>query len=162
MITVMAKNKKDKKNNKKNSIKELKLEKNNFKPLWGLIIIVLLVSTVLNFNKDNIKYETSQVAINELQQNYTSGKYSEIIEEGQKVYGILKDNPNSYKILREETIIPKNVSLADLGFLNGTVEETKITTPDNSTAEMIGAILPDLLMIFLILGIGLLFLSRMG
>ena len=71
------------KKNKKNKMKwitEMKPKKKSFIPIVVIILIALLIATVLPWIKDAQQFsDTKDVWLNQLEQNFTENKYSEIV-----------------------------------------------------------------------------------
>ena len=156
---------KENKNDKKQTPKNFWVKKQpNLKPFAILIIVVLVLSIILQTLNGAKKYSDSDIALNELEQKFLSGTYSEIIIDWNKAIATLSwktvvEN-GVERISRDIVILPKNDSINDLGLKNPQVL-TKVSVKDKTSEEFWNEMLPTILTFILFLVIWLLLLGKM-
>lgn len=154
------------KKNKKPDLKNLWVKKvNNFKPFAVLILIVLVLSIILQTVNQNQKYSDENIALNQLERNFTKWVYKEILIDWNKAIATYSwttvVEKGIEKIKRDIVILPKNDSINDLWLKNLEVE-TKVSVKDKTSEEFWSSMLPTILIFVLFLIIWLIFLSKMG
>ncbi|MDD3793593.1 MAG: ATP-dependent zinc metalloprotease FtsH [Candidatus Gracilibacteria bacterium] len=157
---------KENKNDKKQTPKNFGIKKQpNFKPFGILILVVLILSVILQTLNSAQKYIDTEIALNQLEQNFSSGSYSEVLIDGNKAYATLSGattiENGIEKIKRDIVILPKNDSINDLGLKNPEIG-TKILVKDKTSEEFWNEMLPTILTFILFLVIGLILLGKMG
>lgn len=157
---------KEKKNNKKPNLKDLGLKKKNwFKPFAILILIVLILSVVLQTLNSSQKFVDENIALNQLEQKFSNWEYKEILIDWNKAIATLSGQTVIKnwieKTKRDIVILPQNDSINDLWLKNPEIK-TNISIKDKSGEEFWAEIIPTLIMIWLVLVIGMIFLSKMG
>lgn len=154
------------KKNKKPDLKNLWVKKvNNFKPFAILIVIVLVLSIILQTINQNQKYSDENIALNELERNFTKWLYKEVLIDWNKAiatYSWVTVVENwTQRIKRDIVVLPKNDSINDLWLKNPEIE-TKILVKDKTSEEFWSWMLPTIFIFVLFLIIWLIFLSKMG
>ena len=156
-------NNKTNNSNKKN--KDKKPKKSNFTSILTVIIIAVILSSLLSYFKDtNIYLDKQWVSLNQLEQNFKSKKYSEILIDWNKAIatytGAKVIDHWVEKIKRDIVILPYTDSLKDLGLRNPEIK-TDIKVKDNSDAKMWADIIPTILMFVLFGIIAMIILGKM-
>ena len=160
---------KNKENNKTNNSnkknKDKKPKKSNFTSILTVIIIAVILSSLLSYFKDtNIYLDKQWVSLNQLEQNFKSKKYSEILIDWNKAIatytGAKVIDHWVEKIKRDIVILPYTDSLKDLGLRNPEIK-TDIKVKDNSDAKMWADIIPTILMFVLFGIIAMIILGKM-
>lgn len=154
------------KKNKKPDLKNLWVKKvNNFKPFAILIVIVLVLSIILQTINQNQKYSDENIALNELERNFTKWLYKEVLIDWNKAIATYSWSTvverGIEKTKRDIVILPKNDSINDLGLKNPDIE-TQVLVKDKTSEEFWSSMLPTILIFVLFLIIWLIFLSKMG
>ncbi|MDD3144620.1 MAG: ATP-dependent zinc metalloprotease FtsH [Candidatus Gracilibacteria bacterium] len=157
---------KENKNEKKQIPKNFGIKKQpNFKPFAILILVVLILSLILQTLNTTQKYSDTNIALNELEQNFLSGSYSEIVIDGNKAIATLSGKTvieNGFeRVSRDIVILPKNDSINDLGLKNPEIL-TKVSVKDKTSEEFWNEMLPTILTFVLFLVIGIILLGKMG
>lgn len=154
-----------------NKEKEPKKDKNlwikktdNYKPFIWLIIFVLIVSFILQTMSWWQRYNDSTIWLNELQENFNSWKYSEVLIDWNKALATLSWSENIVNwiknINRDIVILPRNDSITELWLKNPEIS-TKISVKDKTSQEFWSEMLPTIIAFVLILIIWLIFLWKM-
>lgn len=156
---------KENKNDKKQTPKNLWIKKeNNYKPFGILILVVLILSVILQTLNNAQKFVDTEIALNQLEQNFLSWSYNEILIDWNKAFATLswsKTIENGIeKIKRDIVILPKNDSINDLWLKNPEIE-TKILVKDKTSEEFWNEMLPTILTFILFLVIWLILLWKM-
>ncbi|PIE85213.1 cell division protein FtsH [Candidatus Gracilibacteria bacterium] len=156
-------------NNKKssnNNIKNIRVNKNSFKPVI-ILLIIAFVSSVLFLESKNLKvgYSDKEIGLSTLEKNYLDGKYKNIFIDGNKAIAtssgkIVVENGQK-KIERDIVVLPKNDSLKDLGLNNSSIG-TEIKIKDKSSDEFWSDMLPTIITVILFLVIGVILIGKMG
>ena len=157
----MTKNKKI----KKTGIKNFKLKnKNNYRPLLTLMAIALILSLLLPYLKDKETFIDTDIALNQLDQNFIDWMYSEILIDWNKAVAtvswstVLEDWFT--KIKRDIVILPDNDSLKELGLKNPEIK-TSISIKDKTSEEFWSEMLPTIIAFVLFIIIWIVLISRM-
>ena len=134
-------------------------------PLLAMIVVATLIGALAFSSKDAEQYkDNKEVWLNQLEQNFSDGKYSEILVNKNKAiatYTWSKVIENGVeKVQRDIVILPRTDSLKDLWIKNKEVN-TKITVKDNTRAEFWASVLPTILMIILFLVVAMFLIWRM-
>lgn len=152
------------KNSKKPEFKNLKIKDNKYKPFWILILITLVLAVVLQALNIGQKYSDRNISLSELENNYLSWTYSEILIDWNKAIATLSWETviNNWieKVKRDIVVLPKNDSLSDLWLKNPDIN-TKVSVKDKSWEEMWNELFPTIVMIILVLVVGMIFLGKM-
>jgi len=121
---------------------------NNLKSILILILVSILISIFLQHFKENQIYNDTDIALNQLEQNYTDWFYKEILIDWNKAIAtytwetFLEDWYQ--KIRRDIVILPDNDSLNDL-WLRNTEVETEIIIKDNTGSIFWAEMLPTII-----------------
>jgi len=160
------KNKKPKKiykvkdNNKNNK----KPEKKKFSSFIGLIIFAMILASLLPYFQNNSSYiDNKNVWLNQLEQNYKQGKYTEILIDWNKAIATYSWTFLDHWITKKKrdiVILPYTDSLKDLGLRNPNIK-TNIKVKDNTDAKFWADMLPSILMFVLFVVWALIILWRM-
>ncbi len=156
-------------NNKKssnNNIKNIRVNKNSFKPVI-ILLIIAFVSSVLFLESKNLKvwYSDKEIWLSTLEKNYLDWKYKNIFIDWNKAiatssWKIVVENWQK-KIERDIVVLPKNDSLKDL-WLNNSSIGTEIKIKDKSSDEFWSDMLPTIITVILFLVIGVILIWKMG
>ncbi|MDD2907291.1 MAG: ATP-dependent zinc metalloprotease FtsH [Candidatus Gracilibacteria bacterium] len=138
---------------------------NNYRPFGILILIVLILSLILQTLNTTQKYSDTDIALNELEQNFLSGSYSEILIDGNKAIATLSGSKvvenGIERIKRNIVILPDNDSINDLGLKNPEIQ-TKVSVKDKTSEKFWNDMLPTILTFVLFLVIGFVLIGKMG
>lgn len=156
---------KENKNEKKQIPKNFWIKKQpNFKPFAVLILIVLILSLILQTLNTTQKYSDTNIALNELEQNFLSWSYSEIVIDWNKAIATLSWKTvieNWFeRVSRDIVILPKNDSINDLWLKNPEIL-TKVSVKDKTSEEFWNGMLPTILTFVLFLVIWIILLGKM-
>jgi len=164
----------NKKENKKTyNIKNKFSKKNNKKPenkgmmsFITLIIVAVIIASLLPYLKDKEQFtDTKDVWLNQIEQNFSDGKYSEILIEWNKAiatYTWAKVVENGIeKTKRDIVVLPYTDSLKDLGLRNPEIKTT-IRVKDDTSAKFWADMFPTILMFILFIIIAFFILWKMG
>lgn len=160
---VLSKNK-----GKNNSIKNNKKKKPENKGRMSfitLIIIAIIIASLLPYLKDKEQFfDTKDVSLTQLEQNFKDKKYSEILIDWNKAFatytGAKVIENWIEKIKRDIIILPYTDSLKDLGLRNPDIK-TNIRVKDDTTAKFWAEMLPTILMFILFIIIAIFILGKM-
>lgn len=150
------KNKVSKKNNK--------VPKNNFTPFFILIAIAISLAAMTPYLNTWILTVNEDVALSELESNYSDSLYSEILIDGNKAIatlsGWLVTEWETQKQKIHTAILPDRDSLSDLGLKNPEIT-TKVEVKDLTSEKFWQNMIPTILMIVLFVIIAMFLISRM-
>lgn len=151
------------KSNKKKQTPNFWIQKSPMKSwiiLWFVVVIFVLFSL---YSQTAQKYKDEEIALNQLEKNYTLWLYNEILIDGNKAIATLSGKTvieNGFeKTLRHNIILPTNDSLKDLGLKNTDIT-TKIKVKDNTSQKFWSEMLPTIIVFILILWIGMLLIGK--
>jgi len=157
---------------KKNPVSKLKNIKipngkkapNNFTPFFILIAIAIMLAAMTPYLQTWVKQVNEDVALSQLQSNYTQGLYSEILIDWNKAVATLSGSKNDDSWIQQEkiqtAILPDRDSLSDLG-LKAEWVKTKVQVKDLTSERFWQNMIPTILLVVLFLIIGLFLISRM-
>jgi ATP-dependent Zn protease len=158
-----------KKKGPKIDLKQLKLKKtkgpkNNFTPFFILIAIAISLAAMTPYLDTGILKVNEDIALSELESNYSESLYSEILIDGNKAIatlsgGIVNENGTDKQKIHT-AILPDRDSLADLGLKNSDIN-TKVEVKDLTSEKFWQNMIPTLLMIVLFVVIAIFLISRM-
>lgn len=156
---------KENKNDKKQTPKNFWIKKeNSYKSFGILILIVLILSVILQTLNSAQKYIDNEIWLNQLEQNFLSWSYSEILIDWNKAFATLswstKTENGIEKTKRDIVILPKNDSINDLWLKNPEIN-TKVLVKDKTSEEFWSEMLPTILTFILFLVIWLILLWKM-
>ena len=164
---IVDNNKKKKWAKKSNIAKMLdkKPQKKSYIPIIVVIVIALLIAAVLPSLREAEQFsDTKDVWLNQLEQNFKAGKYSEIVIDENKAiatYTGSKVNENGVeKIKRDIIILPATDSLKDLGLKNPNIQ-TNIVVKDNTSKKFWSEMLPTIILFILFLVIAFIIIGKM-
>lgn len=133
---------------KKETEKNNPNKNNNFKPIILLLLISLLIALILPIIKDKQTFVDTNIALNQLEKNFSSWKYKEILIDWNKAIATLSWETiieNWYtKIQRDIVILPNNDSLSDLWLRNPEIA-TKIVIKDKTGSMFWAEMLPTII-----------------
>jgi len=151
------------KQNKKPVTKSIKKD-NKYKPFLILLSISLIITLLLPYIKEKETYIDKDIALNQLELNYSKWLYKEILIDWNKAFATINwgviENKWIKKINRDVVILPKNDSLKDLWLKNKDIN-TKVNIKDKSSEEFWSEMIPTIVTIILFLIIWLILIWRM-
>lgn len=157
---------KQEKNTKKINLKNLWIKKKNpFKAFVILILIVLILSVILQTLNNVKKFSDENIALSQLEQNFSKWLYKEILIDWNKAIATLSweviIEKWKSKIKRNIVILPKNDSLKDLWLKNPEIE-TIISIKDKSSEDFWSEMFPTIIAFVLFFVIWLILIWKMG
>ncbi len=149
----------------KNIPNKKQANKNSLKPIVTLLIISLIISLLLPYIKEKESFIDTDIWLNQLEQKYKKGEYSEILIDWNKAIATIKWGQTKawslIKTKRDIVILPKNDSLNELWLKNSNIDTT-INIADKTSEEFWSEMLPTIIAFVLFLIIWLILISRMG
>ena len=150
---------------KKQNIKKIWARKpNKLKPYGILILIVLILSVVLQTLNSSQKFVDTEIALNQLEDKFSNWEYSEILIDWNKAIATIwweKVIQNWVeKTQRDIVVLPQNDSINDLWLKNPDID-TNISIKDKTGEEFWAEIIPTIIMIWIVIVIWMLFLTKM-
>ncbi len=137
---------------------------NNLKPIAILFIFALILASILPYIKQWQTYVDTDISLNQLENKFNSGTYSEVLIDWNKAiatYTWAKVFENWVeKIKRDIAILPATDSLKDLGLKNTEIT-TNVIVKDNSSDKFWAEMLPTIIAFVLFFVIAIFFISRM-
>lgn len=132
-------------------------EKKSTPKSWAILILLsLLFATLLPYIlKEKISFTENKIAINNLEKNYLSWIYSEILIDWNKAIAT-----QSWKLIKDIAILPNNDSLNDLWLKNPKIW-TSIIIKDNTSNAFWSEMLPTIISFVLLLAVGMFLIWRM-
>lgn len=147
-----------------NKIDNKKNNNNNLKWLLTLLAISLIIALLLPYIQVKETYIDTDIALNQLEQKYSSWAYSEILIDWNKVFATLTwTNVVEWwktKINRDIVVLPPNDTLDSLWLLKKDID-TKIVVKDNTDEKFWSDMLPTIISFVLFIIIWLVLISRM-
>ena len=141
-----------------------KKPQNNYTPFFILIAIAIALAAMTPYLQTGVQKVNEDVALSQLQENYSEGLYSEILINGNKAIATLSGSQSEDNgIEKQQTqtaILPDRDSLADLG-LKAEGIKTKVEVKDLTSERFWQNMIPTILLVVLFLVIGLFLISRM-
>lgn len=158
-----------KKKGPKIDLKQLQLKKpkkpqNNYTPFYILIAIAITLAAMTPYLKTGVQTINEDIALSQLESNYSDSLYSEILIDGNKAIATL-----SWSLVEEggvekkkihTAILPERDSLSDLGLKNAEIN-TKVQVKDLTSERFWQNMIPTILMIVLFLVVAMFLISRM-
>jgi len=144
--------------------KKWKKPKNNYTPIAIVFAISILLAAMLPYIETGVQTVNENVAISELSENYSEGKYSEILIDGNKAIATLSGEVvienDTEKQLIQTAILPDGYSLGDIWLKNSEIP-TQVEIKDLSSERFWANILPTILLVILFFILAMFLISRM-
>jgi cell division protease FtsH len=144
--------------------KNNKVPKNNFTPFFILIAIAISLAAMTPYLDTGVSKVNEDIALSELESNYTQSLYSEILIDGNKAIATLSGGLVNEEGTEEQqihtAILPDRDSLSDLWLKNPEIS-TKVEVKDLTSERFWQSIIPTLVMVILFVIIAIFLISRM-
>ena len=141
-----------------------KKPKNNYTPFIILIGLSVILASMIPYLKPGLQTVNEDIALSQLEQNYTNGLYSDILIDGNKAIatlsGWLVTEGDVEKQKIETAILPDRDSLSDLGLKNPDIQ-TKVEVKDLTSERFWANMIPTILAFVLFFVIAMFLISRM-
>jgi cell division protease FtsH len=153
---------KNKKNIKKDNIN--KPGKKGYMWIISVIIVAIIIASLLPHLKNAEQFsDTKDVALNQMEQTFKEGRYSEILIDWNKAFATYTWTTvidGVEKVKRDIVILPYTDSLKDLWLRNPEIK-TNIKVKDDTSAKFWAEMLPTIIMIVLFVVVAMFLIWRM-
>jgi cell division protease FtsH len=153
---------KNKKNIKKDNIN--KSGKKGYMWIISVIIVAIIIASLLPHLKNAEQFsDTKDVALNQMEQTFKEGRYSEILIDWNKAFATYTWTTvidGVEKVKRDIVILPYTDSLKDLWLRNPEIK-TNIKVKDDTSAKFWAEMLPTIIMIVLFVVVAMFLIWRM-
>ena len=145
--------------------KKPKKSKNNFTPFIILFVLSVFLAAMLPYLNTGVQTVNEDIALSQLEQNYSQWFYSEILIDGNKAiatlsgWTVVENGVEKKKI--ETAILPDRDSLADLGLKNPEIPTT-VEVKDLTSERFWSSMIPTILAFVLFFIVAMFLISRMG